>query len=435
MLKYKFQPISFIILFTIMSTTLYVVANNLPTGVGSFRFFWAPLTLIALAVVKPSIYVKRPVSYVVLYGVLFFGLLQFTLWKYMDEWNRNALLEEFYALIVFVAIFQYYRLRNDYKGFATLGKYSFYFVLITIAMSHIALFIDPMIIRTSASTGIFTENQLLFFKQIGAGGYGYMQALVLVVPLVFYYIKNPRQSIWPKWVWLIFLILIWFLIIRANIFANILTIGIVSLLAGFLDKIRKYLPLLLTLSGILFLIPNETYGDFMFSIANLFDDNLFMHDKFYDFGLFINSSGTDISTGAGGRADRYPLLLEAFLQSPLLGAAFIESLLYDSSGAHLYWMNKLALLGIIGFSFFTFMFVKIFRSVVVLFDKQFSYYYILSSMAFVLIGLMKNISGREPFFVLMILIPGMYFYHLKSIDSLSKKQKVIGKGPKVNKPN
>lgn len=435
MFKYRFHLVKFIILFTIVTTSLYVVANNLPFGLGSFRFLWAPFTLIILALVKPSVYIKSPVSYVVLYGFLIVGLLQFTLWKYMDDWNHNMLLEEFYALIVFVVIFQYFRLRKDYVGFGTIGKYSFYFVLITILVSHIALYFDPMIIRTSASTGEFTASELGFFKRIGACGYGYTQALVLLVPLIFYYIKNPLQSFWPRWVWLSFLILIWLLILRANVFANVLAIGIVTFLASFMDRFRKYLPLLLILMVMIFLIPNKTFGDFIYSIANLFEGNPFMHDKFYDLALFINFSGIDTSTGAGSRIDRYPLLLEAFLQSPLLGAASIESSLYDSSGAHLYWMNKLALLGIIGFSFFTFMFVKIFRSVVVLFDKQFSYYYILSSMAFVLIGLMKNISGREPFFVLMILIPGMYFYHLKSIDSLSKKQKVIGKGPKVNKPN
>lgn len=426
MLKYKFQPISFIILFTIMSTTLYVVANNLPTGVGSFRFFWAPLTLIALAVVKPSIYVKRPVSYVVLYGVLFFGLLQFTLWKYMDDWNRNALLEEFYVLIVFVAIFQYYRLRNDYKGFATLGKYSFYFVLVTIFMSHIALFFDPMIIRNSVSTGELIGNQISFFKRIGAGGYGYMQALVLVVPLIFYYIKNPLQSLWPKWVWVLFIILIWLLILRANVFANVLAIAIVTIMSGFGNYIRKYIILLFALTAILFLIPIESYGNLMFSIANLFGDNSFMHDKFYDLALFITSSGTDASTGAGGRADRYPLLLEALLQSPFFGAASKESSLYVGAGGHLYWMNKLALLGIIGFSVFMFMFAKIYKSIVTLFDKQFSYYYFLSAMAFVLIGLMKNISGREPFFVLILFIPGLYFYNRNAISSLPKAPKKNG---------
>jgi hypothetical protein len=352
----------------------------------------------------------------------------------MDDWNRNALLEEFYALIVFAAIFQYYRLRNDYKGFAALGKYSFYFVLITIFMSHIALFIDPMIIRTSGSADKFTANQLSFFRGIGAGGYGYMQALILIVPLIFYYIKNPLQSIWPKWVWVFFLILIWLLILRANSLANVLAVGVVSLLAGFLDKIRNYLLLLLSLTGIILLVPIETYGDYVFSIANLFDDNLFMHDKFYDFGLFITSSGTDISTGAGGRADRYPLLFEALLQSPLFGAASKESSLYVSVGAHLYWMNKLALLGIIGFSGFVFMFVKIYKSAVNLFDKQFSYYYFLSAMSFVLLGLMKAISGREPFFVMIIFIPGLYFYNKNAKTSSPKELKIKNNTPKAEQP-
>lgn len=47
--------------------------------------------------------------------------------------------------------------------------------------------------------------------------------------------------------------------------------------------------------------------------------------------------------------------------------------------------------------------------VVNVFSNEFKFYYILSLLTFVVIGFMKTLNGREPWLMLFIIIPGLYF--------------------------
>jgi hypothetical protein len=137
-----------------------------------------------------------------------------------------------------------------------------------------------------------------------------------------------------------------------------------------------------------------------------------MYYKLNDFAVFVENPDIDPSTGAGARAERYPLLYNALINSPVLGNTSYRSHLNIESGAHLYWMNRLALWGIPGFLFFIFMLYKIYRSISSLFDANYSFYYFLSVMAFVFLGLIKAIGGSEPWLILIVVIPGLYFLPL-----------------------
>jgi hypothetical protein len=81
-------------------------------------------------------------------------------------------------------------------------------------------------------------------------------------------------------------------------------------------------------------------------------------------------------------------------------------------GGHLYWMSRLALWGIIGFLGYLTLLKNIFKPIVSLFDPVFRYYYMLSLFSVIVLGLLKNIAGREPYAFLLIVIPGFYFLPL-----------------------
>ncbi len=84
-----------VIRMAILTTSLYVVARNLPPIVGSFRWLWGPLALLSIVLMKPSVFKAKSMLSLLLYGALSLGLLQNTLWSNMREWNRHSLLEEF----------------------------------------------------------------------------------------------------------------------------------------------------------------------------------------------------------------------------------------------------------------------------------------------------------------------------------------------------
>jgi len=75
-------------------------------------------------------------------------------------------------------------------------------------------------------------------------------------------------------------------------------------------------------------------------------------------------------------------------------------------------MSRLTVLGIFGFGFYLFMLRTLFKRVISLFDKQFKFYYALSIGAFIIMGLMKTISGRENWIFLFVIIPGLYYLQL-----------------------
>ncbi len=77
-------------------------------------------------------------------------------------------------------------------------KISFYFVFVTIITTNIALFVDPYIVRQSASASNFYPFQAKLFKLTGAASYGYAQAFVLLIPILVYYIKYQQKFIFFK---------------------------------------------------------------------------------------------------------------------------------------------------------------------------------------------------------------------------------------------
>lgn len=416
------ETVPLVISIAVLSTSLYVVVRNLPPIVRSFRFFWGPAVLVLIFLTQSSAFGKKPMRILILYGAVSLGLLQYTLWEHMSDWNRLQLLDEFYSLIVFSAIFFYYYVRRDFKGLAKLGKLSFFFIVITIIMTNIALFFDPMVIRQSTFLDGFTPFQAQIYKITGAGGYSCMQSLVCLIPVLVYYIKYRTQMIFSRKILIVILLLIMITMIRAQVFANLLAAVAITILsfAGAKKAWKSFV--LVTLVIILFLaIPSSLYADMLIAISSYFDPDSHIYYKLNDFAFFIRYPEFVGITGAGGRAERYPLLFEAFMAAPLLGdASYNSSFTNIAVGGHLYWMNKLTIWGIGGFLFFVFVLSQIYKSIRSLFDNTFGFYYFLSVTAFILLGLMKNIVGREPFLMLIVVIPGLYFLPLLEQKEKSK---------------
>jgi len=412
-MKGKYQSINIVILITILTTSLYVVSNNLPMLVGSFRYFWAPLTLLLLLIIKPIVFFKKPMKQLLIYGILVVGVFPYILWEHLSEWNKSLIMEEFYALVVFVAIFNYYYVRRDFDGLGLLGKFSFYFVLLTILTTNIALYFDPNVVRQSASPSSFSSFQAQLFKQTGAAGYGYVQALVLLIPILVYLIKYQQKFIFSTRILTLIVLLILITIIRAQFFANVLAAFVILSfsLAGAKRAKKSFLPVAL-ITLVLILIPTSFYTQQLLSISSYFSPDSNIYFKINDLAYFIQNPEFESTTAAGSRASRYPLLFEAFIANPILGDASYSSPFKIDLGGHLYWMNKLTIFGIIGFSFFIYMFYTIYKTIRKLLDDSFGFYYFLSVSAFVLLGLMKNIGGRESFLMLIIIIPGLYFLQL-----------------------
>lgn len=412
-MKRKFGIIDILILITIASTTLYFVFRNLPSISGSFAALWAPVILFLMFINRPITFTSKPMRYLLLYGVISVGILQYTLWKYMNDWNQIRILYEFYFLVVFTAIWSYYFGRRDLVRLALISKWSFIFIIITLITTNIALFIDPGIVRDSANNAEFTSFQVKVFNYSGAMGYSYIQAVICLIPILIYHIKNRVEMVFSRKILIAILILLLITEVRSLVFANIIVSVLMVLISFVSSKNIRISLITVSLIGVIFVsIPNSFYANSFYSLSSGFDQNSLMNKKLKSFAVFIENPEFDNSTEIGGRAERYPLLFKSLSGSPFTGDASYESKITVLGGAHLYWMNRLAIWGIPGFLFFLFILFKIYKSISSNFDPGYRFYYLLSVMSLVLLGLLKAVGGREPWLMLVLVIPGLYYLPL-----------------------
>ncbi len=412
-MKIKLQIPDVSILITIAAATLPIVFRNLGREAGSFAFLWAPLTLLVILFKRPAIFTKESIGILFLYGLIMVGILQYTLWNYMDDWNRPRILLEFYFLIVGTAVLYYYLVKGEFRKLAWLSMWTFIFITITLIGTNIALFFDPTIVRQSASTEYFTSIQEKVYKHTGAMGYSYGQSLVCLIPILIYHIKKKKKMVFAPKVLLAILALLIITQLRAQVFANILVTVMITILAIIGSKKRWVSNIaILSFSVMIFIIPKSFYTNSLVSLSHSFDSESDMYYKLNDFAEFIENPELDVSTGTGSRAERYPLLLNALAANPLVGDASHASNFDIGPGAHLYWMNRLALWGLPGFLFFIFTLFRIYRSINSLFDAEYSHYYLLSVIALIMLGLIKAVGGSEPWLILIVVVPGLYFLPL-----------------------
>ena len=338
------------------------------------------------------------------------GILQYTLWRYLNDWNRIRILYEFYYLVVATAIWKYYIGKGDFKKLALISKWTFIFLVITLVTTNIALFFDPTLVRESARTDSFTPSQNRLFNLTGTFGYSSVQALICIIPILIYNIKRKQNMVFPKKLLVIILILVLVTEIRAQVFANILVTILITILSLLGSRRRHVSVIAISLFVVIFLaIPISFYRDVLMSLSSNFDKNSETYYKLTDFAKFIENPEFTASTGTGSRAARYPLLYKELLDKPLLGYASYESKLNRMGVAHLYLMNRLTLWGIPGFVFFIYVLYRIFTSIKSKFDRGFRYFYFLSVLSIIFLGLIKAVGGSEPWLMLIVVIPGLYY--------------------------
>jgi len=401
------------------STFLPVVFNNLPPIIRSHHL-WTIIWGFSIVIFYSNLLLNRLMGYVLLYGLFLFLLLK-TIWSNIDEGNYYGLLKEFYEIAIGVSVISYFCYRRDYIGLAKITKWAIIFLFITAIMSIISSAIDPMYVRNIGQLEFITDESeresILFFKYYGGGNYSTASAFMCIFPIFIYYYKNIKTSPISKTQIILFLSIIFFALIGMQIFGNILIaiiFSIISLLG--MKKMKQTILVICLFLSLAMILPKQEYVRGMISISDYFEKNAELNFKIKDLATFVQT-GANINnnTAAGLRAERYPILMESFLKSPLLGCFFLSDktgLKYKGEGAHLYWMNKLTITGIIGLIFFLFIPYKFIRNNLKQFDSTYRFYYILASLSILCYGLIKVVGGRETWYTFLIILPGLYYLPL-----------------------
>ena len=399
--KKYFRILSFLLIIT---TYLPVLTKNLPPVIRSHHL-WAVIWVISLVTLVPEIFKNKLLLYVIIYQAIFALFVIADLWTGIDNWTIRSISYDFYYITIAFTLITYYRYSGDYPGLAFIVKWTMIFIGVTAIMSIYSSIIDPLYAR-KITGGDFEGLDQVF--RYGGGTYGYAATLVCLFPLIFYYFRHNSESIFTRTQILIFGFLCFIALYRIQIFANIILAVIVILFSLFGRKDLKRSLFAVTIFLVIFIaIPTNFKTAFIGEVSGIVDQDSENKRKMDDLTEYLNTAGNE--TMAASRIARYPLLWNAFRVKPFFGHLIEENDSKIGAGAHLYFMYRLTAFGILNFVFFIGIFIKHIKYNMKIFSQGFSFYFLLSALSIIILGLMKNLAGRELWYMYFFIIPGLYY--------------------------
>lgn len=404
-IKNYFRFLAFMLVIT---TYLNVVTYNLPPIIRSHHL-WTPIWLASIVFIYPKVLQNRLFLYVLVYEAIRLLVFGNFVWVYKDDWTNKLILGEFYVYVIAFSIYAYFKTSQDFKGLAILVKWTAIFIGITAILTIYSSIIDPMYARKITSGSFEDLGDLMKF---GGGTYGYASVLVCIFPIMIYYYRNNTACVFSKKKILIFGVLCFVALIRMQIFANIILSAFIIIFALAGSKyITRSIYISVFLVSIILIIPKETYANVLISLSGNFQKNTEIYYKLNDLSNYILYSDIK-STSAAERVDRYPMLWEAFKDSPFLGH-YSKPIYSDiGEGAHLSWMYRLSSFGVFDFIFYVILYYRFIVITVREMDEKIRFYYLLSVLSIILLGLLKTLGGRETGYVYFVFLYGSYYLPL-----------------------
>lgn len=402
--KKFFNILSFLLIIT---TYLPVLTKNLPPVIRSHHL-WAVIWVISLITLVPGIFKNKLLLYVIIYQAVFALFVVAGFWAGIDNWTIKSVSYDIYYITIAFTLITYYRYSGDYRGLAFIVKWTMIFVGVTAIMSIYSSIIDPLYARKITS-GDFEGLDEVF--KYGGGTYGYAATLVCLFPVIFYYFRNDSELVFTKTQIVVFGFLCFIALYRIQIFANIIVAVIIILFSLFGRRDLKRSLLVVAIFLAIFLaIPTSFKTSFIGEVTGIVDQSSENKRKMEDLTEYLNTAGDE--TMVASRIARYPLLWDAFRKSPFLGHFFEKNDYNIGPGAHLYFMYRLTAFGILNFVLFFWIFIKHIKYNIRIFSQSFSFYFLLSALSIIILGLIKNLAGRELWYMYFFIIPGLYYLPL-----------------------
>ena len=399
----------------LFSTFFYLLFINLPPIIGSHHL-WTIIWFLSIIFLYPKIFKNKLFILLLIYGFFIVLILLNTLWANIDPWMKKQIINEFYVFSVAISVLTYFRLEQDYEGFALIIKWTLLFIFVSAIMSIITAYINPLYARDLTGISAVNESErvkILEYTKYGGGNYSFASALVCLFPMLIYLYKSNDNSIFKKYQILLMGIIFFYALIKMQIVANILVAFIIIILSLLGRKnLKKSISIYIILLIIIVAIPSHIYAELFYNVANIFDTNSEIYFKLNEMGTFFITGGTVENNAINTRYARYPLLIQSFLSNPIWGG--------KEWNGHLFWMNKLAVYGLLGTLPFIYIIYYYVKKNIKYFDDEFSFYFLLSIFSIIGLGLMKALMGRELWYTFFIILPGFYYLQYLKQPQINK---------------
>ena len=259
--------------------------------------------------------------------------------------GSNVIMVNFPIFFVGIFINHYYmHYKKDYKTLGMIAFFSLCFFTIGSLQTYFGLLEYPLAARELAG-GVDKELSKTY-RQLGIGGFGHIySASFLLIIALYPIVRNAKFTVKNKVVVLISIISIFLMLLRASYATSLIIVILGLTLVLFVRNRLTFISYIIFSTLLLLLIPKTVIGEFFLAIADKFNENIVLNQKFIDLASATLNSSLDGQTG-----DRFNLYLSSFkvfLSNPLFGIyGPLGNLNSGSIGGHSGWFDLLGYYGL-----------------------------------------------------------------------------------------
>lgn len=299
----------------------------------------------------------------------------------------------------------YFIKSNDYIGFRRTIYIAFILILITSITSILGLNIFPNASRSmNQGTMAIDYNLHNYYSKIGIAGYGFYAMVMLLIPIMVFYIKKIKTK-FLKLFFYFFIIIFIYSIYKAQ-HTTILVFALVGFIISHFNLYKKFW-LKASLAVLFAIIFSAFLSEIIYSITENMQASSVVK-RLNDIAFTLDEGFVDDSYFVSERLGRTQSSIDIFFKNPIFGSG-------ESSG-HAYWIDRLALTGIIGFILYVNIFIKSYKLNSRLFPDDVKYYQLVYFII-LLFGVIKNMTAVEIWFTPLFLAPCLLWFENKKSGS------------------
>jgi len=389
-------------------------------------YFYGALVFAAFAILYPkSYFLKSLVPFYVFFAIhiIFTPLIWGKSIIFLDKGqylNIKSVIIAYFPLFIALLVYNHYINKNDFITLGRICKRAIIFTFLGVINSLIVLINFPQAIReANLYLGTFYLSE--YYKYLGLLDYGFFNALCSIFPILVYMVIKSQIDSYKKIGWIIFILLSFTSIIYAQITAFLLFSAIFGITAIFLRENYKkdIIYFVIALLIVVLVIPSSSIAQIFYRSSEFFPYSV-LGDRLFEAGLTIENPYIDYYASpyhAGRRLGRIPLLLESFLSNPIIGGGL------DTN--HAKWFDMLSAFGLLGFVPWVWLIVDNYKRNLKILNKKYIPYYMLSIIAFIAMGCIKNTGYDHTWIFWFLIAPGANFIYINNYNDISNNNYIM----------
>lgn len=389
---------SFVVLFL---TAFTLCEGWIPLGDFRPRFIF----IIAALFLSPSLFFSKGVVALIVYYA-FFLLSRFI---NNDEVETTGLLANIMEYAIPMVVLTNIMHSPDKDALAKkMAKFSLAIIVITACLTLFTLlFVDSNAVRSVVGR-IAAGESVLDLYRMGVADYA-TATMMMVMPAIGVFIYRKIASTHYKRILLVLIALFFLFLLKSQITTPFLISIVLSGIAIFVkgDNVKAVF-VALTIILIVFLL----FEDAIFALIGFVSSGSSeVFERVNDLSVYSDTG--DLGDGdLAGRMYYYGLTLNGIISDPLFGTS------YKNIGGHAFFLDRIALSGIIGIIPYVIMLVTQFKVSLSFVPERMKVCYQICMLGFILLGFVKNMAGFGYWLFMFLYIPCILYW----ADSLIEKR-------------